>query len=116
MAYFDIENLSKIKGFKRENIFQVLRVAIILALAGVIISIVFFQEKKSPTDKAREEDRQQLNEEEKIKILESLSAPSDASKYTREKKKQILESLSAPQGSVLDDEEKKLILDSLNAL
>lgn len=111
MVYLNIE---KIKNIKRETILPILRVVVILALAGAVLAIVLLQGKQGDEDIAREKG-QKLTEEEKIKILESLSAPADAPQYTNEEKRQILESLSAPQEPTLTEEEKKAILESLSA-
>ncbi len=105
----------KIKNIRWGTIFPTLRVAVILLLAGVVFAIVFLQEKRSKEEPAKRAG-QELTEEEKIKILESLSAPLDAPRYTEKEKREILKSLSPPSGqTTLSDEEKKKILESLSA-
>lgn len=119
MAYFNlnIEKIKKIKEIKRDFVFVVLKVVAIFVLAGVVAAIILLQRQETG-DKGRDTGygRQETSEEEKIRILESLSAPADAPRYTNEEKKKILESLSAPEDSPrYTEEEKKRILESLSA-
>ena len=102
----------------KNSILPILRVAIILLLAGVVFGIVFFQEKRGKEEPAKKTTRElrEFTEEEKIKLLESLSAPEGAPQYTDEEKRKILESLSAPKDQpALTEEEKIKILESLSA-
>jgi hypothetical protein len=115
----NMTNFMPIKNLRRETILSILRVAVILVLAGVVFAIVFLQEKRGkeePAKKAGQEVTEQLTDEEKIKILESLSAPLGAPHYSDKEKEKILKSLSAPSGQpTLSDEEKKKKLESLSA-
>lgn len=112
MAYFDIE---QIKNIKKETIFPILRIAAILTLAGAVLVIVLLRADRDAEDVERKEDPV-LTKKEKIRILESLSSPSDAPQHTNEKKRQILEILSAPSDQpTLSAEEKRAILKSLSA-
>jgi len=116
MAYFNLEDLSKI--FFRDPVLRTLRVAVFIVLAIIIGSIVYFQQIGPVVEKEKEEPVREgeLTRQQKKDILESLSAPSDAPQYTNEEKKQILEGLSAPADQpILSIEEKKAILESLSA-
>ena len=115
MVYFDIGKFKNIKGPKRKIVFSALRVGVILALAGAVAAIVLLQRPSSAPKELRKGEQEILTEEEKIRILEGLSAPTGAPQYTDEEKRQILDSLSAPSGQpTLSEEEKKAILESLN--
>jgi len=108
------------KNVNKKKIFSTLHVVGFVLLAIFIILIVLSQrEPKQMEEKTEAPTRvEELGEKAKKKILESLSAPQDASsQYTYEEKRQILESLSATQTpeSALSKEEKKRILDSLSA-
>jgi hypothetical protein len=119
VVYFSIENFKKIKRLDKKTVFSTVLIAVVLALAGMVAVIVLLQERlqeRGGINKGEEGAQRRLSDEEKIKILESLSAPSGAPGYTNEEKRQILEGLSAPPDAPkLSDEEKKAILESLSA-
>lgn len=118
MAYFNLEDLSKIKKEQLLPVLRILRIALFVVLAIIVGVIVYFQQRGPGDEKGKEipTRKDELTEQKKKAILESLSAPSDTPQYTKEEKKRILENLSAPSDQpTLSDEEKKAILESLSA-
>jgi len=103
--------------------FSILRVVgLVLFLLVLVLFFILWQQQQAKKEKesqapAGQETRQELTVEQKVEILEKLSLPPEASQYTVEEKIRTLESLSALQNTerVLDEAEKKRILESLNA-
>jgi len=113
MAYFNLEDLSKIKKEELLPVLRILRIAAFVVLAIIIGVIVYFQQKESEIEKDKEI---RPTEQQKKEVLERLSAPSDASQYTDQQKREILERLSAPADTPrYTDEENRAILESLSA-
>ena len=119
MAYFNLEDIKRIKIGGAISMFRRIGLGCVLVIAIVVAFAVVYVSKKAPgIPGAKETSTPQkvLDEQTKKQILESLSAPPGAPQYTDEEKRNILESLSAPSDQpTLSDEEKKKILESLNA-
>lgn len=108
-------NLIKLKSFFKENW---------LAAAGVILAVVlaaglavYWFAVRWPAEVEKE--KIVSEEEERAKILESLSAPSEESKLTPEEEIKLLKDLSAPkpdnQTTQKLKEENKELFDALSA-
>ena len=95
-----------------------IRALLIVTLVIVVLIITIgasFLAKKD-IDTGVQDPAEGLTPEEKIKLLEDLSAPRDAGELTDAEKRAVLESLSAPRDAgELTDEEKKATLDGLTA-
>ena len=113
MASFG-ETARKIKQETLVSVLRVLGLTLFFLVLG--ISFIFWQQRQAKLEPPETPTRQELTDQQKKAILDSLAAPQDAPQYTDEEKKQILRSLLAPSNDpALSDEEKKKILESLSA-
>jgi len=111
-----------IENIKRETLFSILRVVgLVLFLLVLGLAFIMWQQWQVREQVRKEEgpqapSRQELTDQQKRAILESLSVPAGGPQYTTEEKREILQNLSAPVSQpAMSIEEKKKILDSLSS-